>query len=41
MNELTDQLITLFSSALIAVMFIAVAVGIFQKCIRDSLYGVS
>ena len=31
MNELTDQLITLFSSALIAVMFIAVAVGIFRQ----------
>lgn len=31
MNELTDQLITLFSSALIAVMFLAVAVGAFRQ----------
>lgn len=31
MNELTDQLITLFSSALIAVMFITLAVGVFRQ----------
>ena len=31
MNELTDQLITLFSSILITVMFLAVAVNIFRR----------
>lgn len=31
MNELTDQLITLFSSILITVMFLAVAVNIFRQ----------
>lgn len=31
MNELTDQLITLFSSTLIALMLIAVAVGVFRQ----------
>ena len=30
MNELTDQLITLFSSILITVMFLAVAVNILR-----------
>lgn len=31
MNELTDQLITLFSSALIAIMFITLAAGVFRQ----------
>lgn len=34
MNELTDQLITLFSSILITVMFLAVAVNIFRRIMR-------
>ena len=34
MNELTDQLITLFSSILITVMFLAVAVNIFLSLIH-------